>query len=67
MTTKIEITITENDDVYFIYVYKEKALLHKIQIQKDNNTLGYLQFITNTCHLVGETVTRIIKGVLKGE
>lgn len=67
MTTKIEISITENDNVYFIYVYREKTLLHKFELGKKTTDPKRSRFIDTMCHLIGESVTRIVKNLIKGE
>ncbi len=67
MTTKIEITVTENDNVYFIYVYREKTLLHKFELGKKTTDPKQSRFIETMCTLIGQTVTRIVKNLIKGE
>ena len=66
MTTKIEITITENDSIYFIYVYRESTCLHKFKITKNPTTPRQTRLKNTVCKLVGESVTRLIEGLLKG-
>jgi len=67
MTTKIEITITENDNVYFIYLYKERTLLHKFEIGKIRKNPTEVRFMNRVCTLLGESVTGLVKSLLKGD
>lgn len=67
MTTKIEITITENDNVYFIYLYKEKTLIDKFQVGKNTASIKDSKFVQSVCDVIGRSVTHIIQSLLKGE
>ncbi len=66
MTTKIEITITENDNVYFIYLYKEKTLINKFQVDKEHASIKGSKFVEAVCSVISNSVTRIIQSLLKG-
>ncbi len=66
MTTKIEITITENDDVIFVYMYKEQTLIKKFQVAKSLIPLKGKHFTKNVCDAIGSNLARIIKSILEG-
>lgn len=66
MTTKIEISITENDDVIFVYMYKEKTLINKFEIAKDILRLRGKYFAKNVCDAMGSNLSRIIQSLIKG-
>lgn len=66
MTTKIEITITDNDDIIFIYVYKEKTLIDKYEIDKDIPRTKQKKLIENICFHMGHTISQVIKSLFSG-
>lgn len=66
MTTKIEITITENNDVVFIYMYKEKTLINKFEIAKDILPGKSNILIKNICSGLSHSLQRIIESLIKG-
>lgn len=66
MTTKIEITITENDDVVFVYMYKEQALLHKFSIPKKLLATRSKEFAYKICEGMGKSLTKIIQSIIEG-
>lgn len=67
MTTKIEITITENDNVVFVYMYKEKTLLHKFEVAKDILRNSSNSFAYRICEAMGKSLTEIIKSLIQRE
>ncbi len=66
MTTKIEITITENDSIYFIYVYRETTLLHKFEISKYPTTPFEVRCRKNVCSSIAKTIIRVVEKLLVG-
>lgn len=67
MTTKIEITITENDDVIFVYMYKERTLIDKFEIAKNILSGGTKTFTKNVCDAMGNSLSQIIQSLIKGD
>lgn len=67
MTTKVEITITENDQFIFVYMYKERTLISKFEIAKDILTGGTKLFTKNVCSAMGDSLARIIESLIKGD
>ena len=66
MTTKIEITITENDDVIFVYMYKEKTLIKKFQVAKVLMTGGTKTLVKNMSDAMGKTLANLIQSIIEG-
>lgn len=66
MTTKIEITITENDDHIFIYVYKQTTLMAKFNLSKNSGVQAHRSFVDKICTAVGITLRRVMKNMLEG-
>lgn len=66
MTTKIEITITENDDVIFVYMYKEQTLIEKFKVAKSLLPGKGKHFTKNICDAIVSSLFRSIKSIIEG-